>query len=131
MAADRGVMHAGPGTRPGTDHEVESGHEHPTEQVYIRVAIILSIVTAIEVVIYYLESFGSILVPALLIMSAFKFVTVVGYFMHLKFDDRRLTWVFAFGLGLALAVFLVVFAAMHWHKIVEYPLFQPVVNAVT
>lgn len=122
MVTNHGVIHAD----SGTDHPADSGHAHPTEKVYIKVAIILSLVTAIEVVIYYLESFEGILVPALLIMSAFKFVVVVGFFMHLKFDNRRLTLIFAGGLALALAIFLAAFATMHWLKVTEYTQFVPV-----
>ena len=110
----------------GSDHPEAVEHAHPTEQVYIKVAIILSIITGVEVLIYYIESLDAILVPALLIMSAFKFMVVVGYFMHLKFDDKRLTWIFVSGLALAAAVFLVVFATMHWLKISEYVEFIPV-----
>lgn len=116
MASHSGMV-PGPGTRPGTDHDVESGHNHPTENVYIRIALILTIITGIEVLIFYIDAFRSILVPALLILSTAKFVMVVGYFMHLKFDDKRLTWIFASGLALALAVFGVVFAVMYVDKI--------------
>ena len=119
MATNHGVAHA-------TDHPADGGHTHPTEQVYIKVAIILSLVTAIEVVIYYVESLDAILVPALLIMSAFKFVVVVGFFMHLKFDDRRLTLIFVSGLLLAIAIFVAAFATMHWLKVTEYTHFAPV-----
>jgi cytochrome c oxidase subunit 4 len=125
MATHHGTIpsgHAG----SGSDHPETGGHEHPTERVYIKVAIILSLVTAIEVVIYYIESLESILVPALLIMSAFKFVVVIGYFMHLKFDDKRLAWIFVSGLALAVAIFVAAFATMHWHKVVEYTPFVPV-----
>jgi cytochrome c oxidase subunit 4 len=126
MATDGGVMRAGPGTKPGTDHEVDGGHAHPTEMVYIKIAIMLSIITAVEVAIFYIEALDAILVPTLIILSAIKFVVVVGYFMHLKFDDRRLTWIFGSGLALAFAVFIVVFAVMHWDKVTEFTRFQPV-----
>ena len=87
-----------PGTKPGTDHIVADGHNHPSSGVYIRVATILAIVTAVEVTIYYIHAFRGVLVPALLTLSVAKFVAVVGYFMHLKFDDRRFRWMFIAGL---------------------------------
>jgi cytochrome c oxidase subunit 4 len=117
MAYDGGVMHAGPGTKPGTDHLVDGGHSHPTEMDYIKIAIILSIITAVEVLIYYIEALESILVPALIIMSAVKFLMVIGYFMHLKFDDRRLGWIFISGLGMALAIFIVLVIIMRFDNI--------------
>ena len=81
-------------------------HEHPGERTYVTVALILAVVTAIEVAIYYIEAIEDILVPTLLILSAAKFVAVVGYFMHLKFDDRRFRWIFVFGLSVAVACYL-------------------------
>ena len=120
MAHDSSIMHAGPGTKPGTDHAVDQHEDHPGERVYINVAIILAVITAIEVVIYYIEAVAGILVPALIIMSLAKFVTVVGYFMHLKYDDRRFTWIFGAGLLTAVAVFVAVAVMQDFHEIVEY-----------
>ena len=59
---------------------------HPTSQTYLRIAVILTVLTAIEVAIYYIPALRGVLVPLLLIFSAVKFLTVVGYYMHLKFD---------------------------------------------
>jgi len=100
---DDGYSH-GPGTQPGTDHLVDDHEGHPGESTYIRVALILAAVTAIEVVIYYLDFLSGILVPALIVLSVGKFVAVVGYFMHLKFDDKKLTAIFVTGLLIAASV---------------------------
>ena len=81
-------------------------HEHPSERTYVLVAIILAIITAVEVAIYYLEAVEDVLVPMLLVLSAAKFVAVVGFFMHLKFDDRRFRWIFVFGLAVAIACYV-------------------------
>ena len=85
-----------------------AAHEHPGELTYIKVAIILAIVTVLEVAIYYIEALDTILVPALIVMSVFKFIAVVSFFMHLRFDDRRLAWIF----GLAMLVTLSVVVAL-------------------
>ena len=118
----QGVLHGGshgPGTQPGTDHLVDHHEEHPGPNVYVQVAIILAIVTAIEVAIYYIDwvKNNGALVPALLVFSAFKFVAVVGYFMHLKYDDKRLTWTFVSGLVVALSIILALFAMFRSHQI--------------
>lgn len=112
-AALHGAGPTGPGTKPGTDHLVTDGHGHPGEGVYIRIAIILAIVTAIEVAIYYVDALRPLLVPTLLVLSIAKFVVVVGYFMHLKFDDSRYRLMFIAGL---VVVFSVIGAliAMFW-----------------
>jgi len=68
--------------------EVE--HSHPTWSTYWKVALVLFIVTVIEVWAYYIPSFvaSRAFVPTLLILSAFKFVIVVMFYMHLKYDHR-------------------------------------------
>jgi len=120
MAQEGSVMQAGPGTKPGTDHDVDQHEEHPGERVYVNIAIILAVITALEVVIYYIDALSGILVPTLIVMSLFKFVTVVGYFMHLKYDDRRFAWIFASGLLTAVAVWIAVAVIQDFHQIVEY-----------
>ena len=109
---DDGYSH-GPGTQPGTDHLVDGHEGHPGESTYIRVSLILAVVTAIEVAIYYIDVLSGILVPALVALSVGKFVAVVGYFMHLKFDDKRFAWMFAAGLVISLSVFIAA-TAMMW-----------------
>lgn len=81
-----------------------AAHEHPGERTYIEVAIVLAIITVLEVAIYYIEALDSILVPALIVMSVIKFLFVVSFFMHLRFDDRRLAWIFGLALVIALSI---------------------------
>jgi len=74
-------------------HEMNDPHahgEHPTAGTYVKVGVILTIITIIEVWAYYIPSLvaSSFFVPALLIMSALKFVIVVMFYMHLKYDHR-------------------------------------------
>jgi cytochrome c oxidase subunit IV len=95
----------------------DGGHQHPGERTYVKVAVILALITIAEVAIYYIDSFSSFLVEALLIMSAFKFVTVVSYFMHLKFDDRRLAWTFGLAMIVALSVVLGLEVLFRFHRI--------------
>src|SRR5688572_23078534 len=63
---------------------------HPTWKQYKWVALILTLITVVEVWIYYIPSFvaSKLFVPSLLIMSAVKFAIVVMYYMHLKYDAR-------------------------------------------
>ena len=102
-----------PGTKPGTDHLVSEDYAHLGPAIYIRVAILLSIITAVEVAIYYIEGLRDVLVPILIVLSIAKFVAVVGYFMHLRFDDRRFRWVFIAGLVISTSVVLALLA-MFW-----------------
>lgn len=97
-----------------------TAHEHPSEMTYIKVAIVLSIITIIEVAIWYIESAAGILVPALVILSAIKFFLVVGFFMHLKFDDKKLAWTFGLALGASMAVFLGVWLMHHYKDVTQF-----------
>jgi cytochrome c oxidase subunit 4 len=112
-----GVTGHGGGHAGAAPGEHEAGH--PGERTYIEVAIILAIITLVEVAIYYIDWMheNDVLVPALLLLSAVKFATVVGYFMHLKFDDNRFLWIFASGLVVAFAIIMTLYALFHWHVI--------------
>ncbi len=81
---------------------------HPTERLYVKIAIILAILTAMEVSLFYI----AIPAPAVWLTSlaAIKFVMVVGYFMHLKYDTRLFTQLMLTGLITALAVYGVALA---------------------
>jgi cytochrome c oxidase subunit IV len=99
----------------------EGEHAHPTSQVYIRVAILLAVITLVEVVIWYVPTLRPALVPALLVLSIAKFVMVVGFFMHLRFDSRLYRFMFAAGLVVTLGVYLALLA-MLWTRGFWYPL---------
>ena len=62
--------------------------EHPTWSTYWKVAVILTLITVVEVWIYYIPAIkdSRAFVPMLLTMSAVKFVTVVMFYMHLRYD---------------------------------------------
>jgi cytochrome c oxidase subunit 4 len=64
--------------------------EHPTWSTYWKVAVVLTLITVVEVWIYYIPSFVATraFVPVLLIMSAVKFFTVVAFYMHLRYDHK-------------------------------------------
>ncbi len=67
-----------------------TAHAHPSGATYLKVGFILTLITAIEVWAYYIPSVvaSPLFNPALIIMSAVKFVIVVLFYMHLKFDHK-------------------------------------------
>ncbi len=77
-------------------HAMEHGHTQgpeihfPTWKTYRWVALILTVITVIEVWVYYIPEFVAtrFFVPSLLIMSAAKFAIVVMFYMHLKYDAK-------------------------------------------
>src|SRR5690554_4650725 len=95
-------------------------HKHPTDADYVKIALILAAITALEVGTYFWKDiFGSepstfALVATLFPMMIAKFAIVLGYFMHLKYDNPLFKRVFVFGLVLALLVYCVVFFAFEY-----------------
>jgi cytochrome c oxidase subunit 4 len=88
----------------------EEGHEHGMSDAgYIKIALILAAITALEVSTYYVD-FGPLFLPSLIIMMVVKFLMVVSYFMHLKFDSKIFGFLFYTGLGLALGVYIAALA---------------------
>ncbi len=64
-------------------------HEHPSWKQYKWVALILTLITIVEVWVYYTPfRQSSMFAPVLLVMSAVKFATVVAFYMHLKYDHK-------------------------------------------
>ena len=81
-----------------------SEQAHATTGTYLRVAAILVMVTLIEVGVFYVPAFHTVLVPVLLVLSAFKLTLVVMFYMHLKSDNRFFAFLFGGPLLLALVV---------------------------
>jgi cytochrome c oxidase subunit 4 len=70
-------------------HAMGEVHEHPSWKQYKWVAVILTLITVVEVWVYYTSFKTSpLFVPVLLIMSAVKFAIVVAFYMHLKYDHK-------------------------------------------
>jgi cytochrome c oxidase subunit 4 len=96
MAHNDPAPHGGHGSEgghaaAGAAHSAAHGaHAHPTWKQYKWVALILTLITVVEVWVYYIPSFTrtKLFVPSLLIMSAVKFAIVVLFYMHLKYDAR-------------------------------------------
>ena len=87
--------------------EQQSTHReaaHPTPLTYIKVAVILAVITAVEVAIFYIDALEPAFLPIFLILSAVKFAIVVLFYMHLKFDARLFSRFFVAGLLLAAVV---------------------------
>ncbi|MET0800052.1 MAG: cytochrome C oxidase subunit IV family protein [Actinomycetota bacterium] len=82
-------------------------HEHPSPKEYIRIGVILAVLTGLEVATYYVDV-GGVLVPTLLGLAAVKFALVVMWFMHLRFDSPTYARFFLMGLAGAATLYLVV-----------------------
>jgi len=88
-----------------TEHS-ESTHRHasPTTGTYLVVAGVLTVITLVEVGVFYVPAFQAILAPVLIVLSAAKFALVVMFYMNLRHDHLIFRGVFLLPLVIALAV---------------------------
>ena len=85
---------------------------HPGPGLYIKIGVVLFVLTALEVAAYEVAhrpgALGTflepILVPVLLLLSAAKFALVAMYYMHLKQDSKLFSGLFVFPLIIAAVV---------------------------
>jgi len=73
---------------------ITSGKGHATPTYYWVIAMILGIITLIEVWWFGVEGLRYLLVPSMLFFSIVKFILVVAFFMHLRFDHKLYSTVF-------------------------------------
>ena len=109
LAESRGIK--GPTERGAQAEEVREG-AHPGPLEYVKIGLILAVITAVEVGIYYIEAIEDVLVPILIALSALKFSLVVLWFMHLRFDNRLFSWLLAVGLMLAVILMAIVLSTL-------------------
>lgn len=93
-------------TEHATHEPTEHGESHgASDKQYVIIALVLAVLTAIEVSTYYVD-FGPLFMPTLIVLMVVKFVIVVSYFMHLKFDNKLFSYLFYSGLFLAIGVYV-------------------------
>ena len=95
-------------------------HAHPAAGTYIKIAIILFALTALEVGAYEVARretpaglaaiVAPTIIPILVILSAAKFALVAMFYMHLKADGPILSGIFIFPIVLAVAIALALIA---------------------
>ena len=90
-------------------------HSHPTPAQYWKIAVVLAVLTAIEVAMFYIDQeleLGFLNAAILIVLALMKFVIVVGWYMHLAFEKPMLNRFFGAGMVLAIALYLVVLASL-------------------
>jgi cytochrome c oxidase subunit 4 len=110
------VAHAGP------------EHSHPTPGTYFKVAVVLFILTAFEVLTFEAGRgglgptlrplFEPIVVLVLVVFSGAKFVLVAMFYMHLKQDPRLLANIFAFPLVIATVIIAALIVLFRYWRMV-------------
>lgn len=107
---------------------VHDQHSHPDRGFYIKIGVVLLVATALEVVGYigevrhwYSPGLAAVIILSL---SAVKFVLVVAFYMHLKFDHKLFTGIFLFPalLGtLVIGSMILLFGVLHGTSTVVHP----------
>jgi cytochrome c oxidase subunit 4 len=89
------------------------GHTHPGPRQYVLIAVVLVVLTAIEVATSYLEGDvnANLLIAALGLMAAVKFFLVAAWYMHMKMDSPLFRRVFVVGMIGASIVYGIVMLA--------------------
>lgn len=90
-------------------------HAHPGVRQYVQIAIVLGVLTAVEVSLFYLDASLDMRGwdgPLLIILSTIKFIMVVGWFMHLRFEKGLLSKFFGAGFALAMGLYLILLTAL-------------------
>jgi len=92
-----------------------AAHAHPTGNTYVKVAVILTVITIVEVWAYYIPALvaSAWFNPSLIIMSAAKFAIVVLFYMHLKFDHKLFKVLFTGPLIVAMATVVALLFLFH------------------
>jgi cytochrome c oxidase subunit 4 len=85
-------------------------HGHPGPRQYVLIAIVLCVLTAIEVGCYYLEGDlnDNLLIAMLWVLAAVKFFLVAAWYMHMRMDAPFFRRTFVTGILLASFVYGVV-----------------------
>ncbi len=76
-------------------------HEASKLHIYVQIAMILGVITGVEIVLVYLPLAHWFVFTALATLSLVKFMFVIFYFMHLRWDKLFCTILFFIGLVLA------------------------------
>ena len=81
------------------------GHhaEESKFQIYVQIAMLLAVITGVEIAVIGLPFVKWLLVGTLVVLSAVKFMYVIFFFMHLRWDKAFCTILFFIGLVIAAA----------------------------
>jgi cytochrome c oxidase subunit 4 len=104
-----------------------SGHsEDPVAEeskrffTFFNLSMILVAITGVEIVIIYVQTFeGSSIIGILFLTSILKFIGVVWWFMHLRWDKILNTILFLLGLVIALGTYFAVIYMGDTHPVIE------------
>lgn len=111
---------------PSQAHAAEPSH--PSPGVYLKVALVLFVLTALEVLSFEAGRgglgasirpiFEPIVVELLIVLSAAKFALVAMFYMHLKQDPKLLSNLFVFPLIIAAVIIGALLVLLQYWRLV-------------
>ena len=111
-----------------TPSSAHAEHSHPTPGLYLKIAVVLFVLTALEVLAFEAGrgSFGAqaqsvfepIVVLLLVVLSGAKFVLVAMFYMHLKQDPKLLSNLFIWPLVIAAGVIASLIVLLSYWRVV-------------
>jgi cytochrome c oxidase subunit 4 len=84
---------------PAAGHD--DSHDVSKYQIYVQIAMLLAVITGVEIIGVYLPFAKWLIITMLVVLSTVKFMFVIFYFMHLRWDKPFCTILFFIGLVLA------------------------------
>jgi cytochrome c oxidase subunit IV len=81
-------------------------YSHKMDLLYVKVAVVLVVLTAIEIYASYADYLDKAFLPLMLGLMVTKFLLVVLFFMHLRWDSKLFGRLFWAGALLAVAVYV-------------------------
>ena len=79
----------------------DDSHDVSKYQIYVQIAMLLAVITGVEIIGVYLPFAKWLIITMLVVLSTVKFMFVIFYFMHLRWDKPFCTILFFIGLVLA------------------------------
>lgn len=87
------------GAEPAFDPHLHE--EHAKYFTFFNVALAMILITAVEIVIIYIPIHQVVIFTSLAVLSLVKFLAVIWWFMHLRWDRALCTILFMMGLFIA------------------------------
>ena len=87
-------------------HAQPAGHHSHADdkfKIFVNTAMILAVITGVEIGIVYVPWAKWVIIAALVVLSVVKFMMVIFIFMHLHWDKMFCTILFFIGLVLSVA----------------------------
>ncbi len=94
-------MSAHAAVSPDHDSHADAHHDDGKFHLFVQIAMILAVITGVEIVLIYIPLAKWLIVSSLVVLSLVKFLMVIFWFMHLKFDKAFCSILFFIGLVLA------------------------------